>query len=96
MLLLTICCGSSFQSCGPAYLIELLHACARLPHGIGSFPWVFDLKFFLVRLRSSKLHVITNGGAIQLTHCNQNFELNMLWNVQSSSPALILLMQNDP
>ena len=33
-----IFCGSSFHSLGPAYLIELLHTCERLHHGIGSFP----------------------------------------------------------
>ena len=30
-------------------------------HGIGSGPWVFDLKFLLVRLKSSKS--IKNDGA---------------------------------
>ena len=59
-------CGSSFQSCGPVYLIEPLHTCAGLHHGIESFPCVFDLKLFFVRLRSSKL--ITNGGARPLTY----------------------------
>ena len=53
-----IYCGSSFQSHGPAYLIQLLHTCARLHRDIRSFPWVFDFKFFLIRLRSNKL--ITN------------------------------------
>ena len=61
-----IFCDSSFHSLGPAYMIELLHTCERLHNGIGSFPWVSDLKVLLLRLRSSKS--IKNDGAKPLTH----------------------------
>ena len=42
-------------------IVLVQHTCDRLHHGIGSFPWVSDLKFLLVRLRSSKS--IKNDGA---------------------------------
>ena len=60
------CCGSSFHNLGPAYLIELLWTWERLQWGIGSFPWVSDLKCFLVRSGSSRF--VRNDGAKPLTH----------------------------
>ena len=55
-----------FGSLSPTYLIELLHSCERLHHGIGSFPWVSDVKYLIMKLMSFKS--IKNIGAKILTH----------------------------